>query len=128
MSAYVSEIGYTMRTYKDTVRLLPVQRHRRTNCAGEIVVASGLWADGGAAWWGVGEVVTMAGLIIYDGYEACRAGTEAVLGGGISDTASPHRSDFGRAAVGAALHLVLDSSSIISKCSGRFILDSLRTE
>lgn len=51
-------------------------------------------------------MITAAGLIVYNGDEASRAGAEGVLGGGISDTTGGQWRDGGRGTVGAALYLV----------------------
>ena len=51
-------------------------------------------------------MITAAGLVVYDGDEAGRAGAEGVLGGGIGYTAGGQRGDSGRGTVGAAFHLV----------------------
>ena len=59
-----------------------------------------------ATWRGLGEVITLAGLVVNDGDEAGRAGAEGVLGCGICDTAGGQGRDVDRGTVGAALHLV----------------------
>ena len=70
---------------EDAVRLLTVQRDRCANRAGQVVVAIGIWAVE-AAGRSLGEVITVAGLVVNDGDEASRTGAEGVLGGGIGDT------------------------------------------
>lgn len=93
------------RRHEDAVRLLAVQRGRRADRAGEVVVAVALGTLE-AAGRRLREVVPAAGLVVDDGDEAGRAGAEGVLRGGVGHAAGGQRRDGGRGIVGAALHLV----------------------
>ena len=105
--------------YKDTIRLLPVQRDRGTDRTGKVVVAIGLRAAGGAAGRTLGEVITAAGLVVNDSDDAGRAGAEGVLSGSIGDPTGGQRRDGGRGKVGTALHLVEGAGvGVVQSASG----------
>jgi len=93
---------------EDTVCLLAIQGDWCTNGAGQVVVTIGFWALEAAGWCLV-EMVTTAGLVIDDGDEASRAGTEGVLGRSIRHTTGSQRCDGGCGVVGTTLHLVEDA-------------------
>ena len=90
---------------EDAVCLPTVQRDRCANRASQVVVAIEIRAPE-AAGRSLGEVITVARLVINDRDEAGRAGAEGVLGGGIGDTAGRKRRNGGRGTIGAAYHLV----------------------
>lgn len=83
------------RVNEDAVRLLPVQRHGRANCAGILVVAVGFSATRSATGRSLGQVVRPSALVVDDGDEAGSAGAKGVLGGSVGDTAGRDRSDVG---------------------------------
>ena len=106
------------RRHEDAIHLAIVQRDRSTSRAGEVVEPIG-FRSAKTAGWGLGEVITATGLVVNDRDDAGRLGTEAVLGGGVGDTASRQRCNVGRCIVGATLHLVEDAAvTVVQSASG----------
>lgn len=105
---------------EDAIRLVPVQRNRRTICGGEVVVAVTLRTIEPARR-SLREVVAVAGLVVNDGDDAGSVSAERVLGGSIGDTTGRQRRDSGRSAVGRALYLVeLAGVVIVQGASGAY--------
>lgn len=90
---------------EDTVCLGTIQRDRRTNGTGQVIVSIGLGALE-TARWGLSEMVATAGLIVDDGDQTGSTRAEGILSRCVGNTAGRDRRNGRGSTIRATLDLV----------------------